>query len=234
MLSHLPIGMGLDFSWILIIISLIITAIAQARVSGAYAKYKKLPVRSGITGAIFAQNMLSNNGIHDVGIRAVQGELSDHYDPRTNTVNLSEKVYTDSSVASVAVAAHECGHVLQKYTNYGPMALRGAIVPVTNFCSQASFILILIGAIFSSFSFLVNIGAIIYFAVVIFQLVTLPVEFNASARALKYIEGSGVVAADELKGAKTMLKAAAMTYVASMLAAFLTFLRLILIANRRR
>lgn len=234
MLDHLPIGMGLDFSWILIIISLIITGIAQARVSGAYAKYKKLPVRSGITGAMFAQNMLSNNGIHDLGIKAVQGELSDHYDPRTNTVNLSEKVYTDSSVASVAVAAHECGHVLQKYTNYKPMSLRGAIVPITNFCSQASFILILVGIIFSSFSFLVNAGAIIYFVVVIFQLVTLPVEFNASARALKYIEGSGVVASDELKGAKSMLKAAAMTYVASMLAAFLTFLRLILIANRRR
>lgn len=234
MLGYLPIRMGLDWSWILIIISLIITVAAQAKVSGAYNKYKRLPVRSGVTGSSFAQQMLSANNIYDVAVRPVNGELSDHYDPRTNTVNLSEKVYTDSSVASVAVAAHECGHVLQKYTNYGPMALRGAIVPVTNFCSQASFILILIGIIFSSFSFLVNLGAIIYFVVVIFQLVTLPVEFNASSRALKYIESSGVVAADELKGAKSMLSAAAMTYVASMLAAFLTFLRLILIANRRR
>lgn len=234
MFNYLPMGADFGISWILIIISLIITLCAQVRISSAYSKYKKLPVRSGITGSMFAHQMLNDNHIYDVSVMPVNGELSDHFDPRTNTVNLSEKVYTDSSVASVAVAAHECGHVLQKYTNYGPMALRGAIVPVTNFCSQASFILILLGMVFSSFGFLVNLGAVIYFAVVIFQLVTLPVEFNASARALSYIESSGVVSADELKGAKTMLKAAAMTYVASMLAAFLTFLRLLTIANRRR
>lgn len=223
-----------DWTLLLLIPAFIITGIAQARISGAYRKYSRIPDRNGVTGAQFAQRMLNSNNISGVGIRPVQGELSDHFDPRTNTVNLSPEVYSGHSVASVAIAAHECGHVLQAYTGYMPMQVRSSIVPVVNLCSNLSFPLILIGMFFSAFSFLVDVGAWIFFAVVIFQLVTLPVEFNASSRALANIQASGVLAPDELQGAKAMLKAAAMTYVAGMLSAFLSFLRLLLIANRRR
>lgn len=230
--SGAMMGIG-AWNWILILVPLIISAIAQMQVTGAYRKYSRMPVYRNITGAQFAQQMLNDNNIHSVGIQPVPGELSDHYDPRTDTVNLSPKIYRDSSVASIAVAAHECGHVLQKYTGYGAMKLRGALVPATNLCSQASFFLIMLGIIFSAFSSLVTIGAWMYFVVVLFQIVTLPVEFNASHRALQYINASGVLEPGEEAGAKAMLRAAAMTYVASMLAGFLTFIRLLLIARGR-
>lgn len=223
-----------DWTLLLLIPAFIISGIAQARISGAYRKYSRIPDRAGVTGAQFAQRMLSSNNISGVTIQPVQGELSDHYDPRTNTVNLSPEVFAGHSIASVAVAAHECGHVLQAYSGYVPMRVRSSIVPAVNLCSNISFPLILIGMFFSAFSFLVDVGAWIFFAVVIFQLVTLPVEFNASSRALANLQASGVLSPDEQQGAKAMLRAAAMTYVASMLSAFLSFLRLILIANGRR
>ena len=222
------------WSLLLLVPAFIISGIAQARVSSTYRKYAQVPDRSGVTGAQFAAQMLRANQVTGVRIQPVGGELSDHFDPRDNTVSLSKDVYAGHSVASVAIAAHECGHVLQKFTDYVPMKIRHALVPVVNVCSQASMPLILVGMIFASFSALVDIGAWLFFATVIFQLVTLPVEFNASSRALANIQSSGVLTADELSGAKQVLSAAAMTYVAAMLSSFMSFLRLLLIANSRR
>lgn len=232
-------GGGGSFAWfdwtlLLLIPAFIISAIAQARVSSTYRRYAQVPDRTGITGAQFAADMLRRNNVTGIMIQPVNGELTDYFDPRTHTVNLSQNVYAGHSVASVAIAAHECGHVLQDYTNYAPMRMRAAIVPVANLCSNISMPLILIGLIFSSFSFLVSIGAWMFFAVVIFQVVTLPVEFNASRRALQNINAMGVLTPDEEQGARKVLSAAAMTYVAAMLSAFLSFLRLIIIANGRR
>ena len=223
-----------DWTLLLLIPAFIISAIAQARVSSTYRKYAQVPDRSGTTGAQFAAEMLQRNHVTGITIQPVSGELTDHFDPRTHTVNLSQNVYAGHSVASVAIAAHECGHVLQDYTDYAPMRMRAAIVPVANLCSNISMPLILIGFIFSAFSFLVSVGAWMFFAVVIFQVVTLPVEFNASNRAMQNIAAMGVLTAQEEQGARKVLNAAAMTYVAATLSAFLSFLRLIIIANRRR
>lgn len=222
------------WSLLLLIPAFIISGIAQARVSSTYRQYSSVPDRSGTTGAQFAAQMLRANDVNGVRIQPVGGTLSDHFDPRNDTVNLSQDVYSGHSVASVAIAAHECGHVLQKFTNYAPMKMRSAIVPIVNVCSNMSMPLILLGMIMSSFSVLVDVGAWLFFATVVFQVVTLPVEFNASSRALRNIEVSGVLTADELQGAKKVLSAAAMTYVAAMLSAFMSFLRLVLIANSRR
>ncbi len=222
-----------DWTWLLLIPALIVTIFAQAKVSSAYGKYSKIPNSRGISGAEYADGMLKRNNVNAVHIASVGGQLSDNFDPRTRTVNLSDGVYSGRSIASVAVAAHECGHVLQKETGYKPMAFRSAIVPITGICSRLAFPLILIGLIFSTVSVLAYIGAWVYFVVVIFQLATLPVEFNASKRALADIQASGVFDATEQEGAKKMLSAAAMTYVAALLAGFLSFLRLLLIARRR-
>ncbi len=222
-----------DWTILLLIPAFIITAWAQVKVTSTYKKYAKVPVQSGVSGAEFAQTMLQSNNVRGVQLQPVKGQLTDNFDPRSNVVNLSEDIYSGKSIASVAVAAHECGHVLQHETEYGPMKVRAALVPVVNLCSKAALPLILIGLIFA-FPPLATIGAWIYFAMVIFQLVTLPVEFNASHRGLDNIKASNVMTAEEQVGAKQMLMAAAMTYVAAMLATFLSFLRLLLISNRRR
>ncbi len=221
-----------DWTWLLLIPGLIVTIIAQARVSSTYKKYAKIQSKSGVSGADFARTMLKQNNVSGITVNSVQGTMTDHFDPRTNAVNLSEKVYKDHSISSVAIAAHECGHVLQKEKKYGPMSVRTAIVPAVNICSKLAFPLIIIGIIFSSMTVLVEIGAWIYFGAVIFQLVTLPVEFNASKRALNNITASGVLTQEEQVGAKKVLSAAALTYVAALLASFLSFLRLLLIARR--
>ena len=180
--------------------------------------------------------MLRQNGVTGVTVRSVPGNMTDHFDPRSQTVNLSEGVYAKHSIAAVSIAAHECGHVLQKEKKYGPMRVRNAIVPVVNFATKLAFPLILIGILFSArtpgMGVLVDIGAWVYFAVVIFQLITLPVEFNASKRAMANISASGVLTAQEQTEAKRMLNAAAMTYVAAMLASFLSFLRLLVLSRR--
>ena len=177
-----------DWTWLILIPAFIITIWAQARVSNAYKKYSQIPAKSGVTGREFAQSMLRQNGVDGVAVRPVAGDMTDHFDPRNNTVNLSEGVYAKHSIAAVSIAAHECGHVLQKDKKYGPMRIRNAIVPVVNFATKLAFPLILIGILFSArvpgLEVLVDIGAWVYFAVVIFQLVTLPVEFNASKRAM--------------------------------------------------
>ena len=226
-----------DWTWLILIPAFIITIWAQARVSNAYKKYSQIPAKSGVTGREFAQSMLRQNGVDGVAVRPVAGDMTDHFDPRNNTVNLSEGVYAKHSIAAVSIAAHECGHVLQKDKKYGPMRIRNAIVPVVNFATKLAFPLILIGIFFSArvpgLEVLVDIGAWVYFAVVIFQLVTLPVEFNASKRAMANISASGVLTVQEQTEAKRMLSAAAMTYVAAMLASFLSFLRLFLLSRRR-
>ncbi|WP_066685267.1 zinc metallopeptidase [Christensenella intestinihominis] len=227
----------LDWTWLLLIPALIVTIWAQAKVSSAYKKYSQIPAQSGVTGREFAQSMLRQNGVDGVAVQPVAGDMTDHFDPRNNTVNLSEGVYAKHSIAAVSIAAHECGHVLQKYKKYGPMRVRNAIVPVVNFATRLAFPLILIGILFSArvpgLEILVSIGAWVYFAVVIFQLITLPVEFNASKRAMANISASGVLTVQEQTEAKRMLSAAAMTYVAAMLASFLSFLRLFLLSRRR-
>ena len=226
-----------DWTWLILIPAFIITIWAQARVSNAYKKYSQIPAKSGVTGREFAQSMLRQNGVDGVAVRPVAGDMTDHFDPRNNTVNLSEGVYAKHSIAAVSIAAHECGHVLQKDKKYGPMRIRNAIVPVVNFATKLAFPLILIGILFSArvpgLEVLVDIGAWVYFAVVIFQLVTLPVEFNASKRAMANISASGVLTVQEQTEAKRMLSAAAMTYVAAMLASFLSFLRLFVLSRRR-
>lgn len=226
-----------DWTWLLLIPAFIITIWAQARVSSTYKKYSQIRAQSGVTGREFAQSMLQQNGIDGVRVQSVEGDMTDHFDPRDNTVNLSEGVYNKNTIAAVSIAAHECGHVLQKYKKYGPMQVRNAIVPVVKIASNIAFPLILISILFSAripgLEILATIGVWVYFAVVIFQLVTLPVEFNASNRAMENIESSGVLSAQEQVEARKMLNAAAMTYVAAMLASFLSFLRLFLIANRR-
>lgn len=163
----------------------------------------------------------------------IGGTLSDHYDPRSRVLRLSQDVYRGTSITSVAVAAHECGHAIQHARGYAPLTIRGAIVPVVNFASNASWILIMVGLFMSSFNFLLKIGILLFAATVVFQLVTLPVEFNASSRALAQIESLGIVSHDERRESRKVLKAAALTYVAAAATAVLQLLRLITIANRR-
>ena len=225
--------MYFDATYLLVILAAVISMIASARVKSTYAKYAKIASASGMTGAETAKRILRENGIRDVTVQHVAGNLTDHYDPRTKTVNLSDTVYGSTSVAAVGVAAHECGHVMQHHTGYVPLSVRTAIVPVANFGSMASWPIILIG-LFLSMGFLVEIGVFIYVGVVLFQMVTLPVEFDASRRALIQLNTQGILAPGEVAQSKKVLSAAAMTYVASAAAAVLQLIRLMSIANRRR
>ncbi|HBU11487.1 MAG TPA: hypothetical protein DEB31_01765, partial [Clostridiales bacterium] len=204
-----------DWTWLILIPGLILSIWAQVKVSSTYKKYSKVPAQSGVSGAEFARSMLRQNNVQGVTIQSIEGNMTDHFDPRNNTVSLSEGVFAGHSIAAVAIAAHECGHVLQKATRYGPMKVRHRLAPVASVCSNLAFPLLLIGMFFSAMRILIDIGAWVFFAVVIFQLVTLPVEFNASRRALSNIETSGVLTATEQVEAKKVLSAAAMTYVAA-------------------
>ncbi len=230
--------------------ALIISLIAQAKVKSTYSKYSKVINRMGITGAEAARRVLSAGGVTNVQITSVGGNLTDHFDPRTNTIRLSDGVYGKSTVAAVGIAAHEAGHALQHAEGYVPNKIRSALVPVTNIGSRIGWILIIIGFAMSGVSYyyystpttynspvgdaLVAIGIILYSTSLLFTLVTLPVEFNASKRALKIIEGTGMLQGEEYEGAKKTLTAAAMTYVAAALTALLQLLRIITIAKRRR
>ncbi len=219
---------------ILVVPALLISVWAQFKVKSTYAKYSDKLVSNGMTGADVTRYIQQVNGIH-TDIQAVAGELSDHFDPRTNVVRLSEGVYGRSTVAAVGIAAHETGHALQHAEGYGPVKLRTAMVPVTNFASGLSPILILLGIVMSMDA-LAYVGIALFSMATLFQLVTLPVEFNASARAVAALESSGQFTEDELKGVKKVLTAAALTYVAALLVSLMTLLRLILIVggNGRR
>lgn len=230
--------------------AIIISLIAQSKVSSAYSKYSKVINRMGITGAEAARKVLSAGGVTNVQITSVGGKLTDHFDPRSNTIRLSDGVYGQTTVAAIAIAAHEAGHALQHAEGYLPNKIRSVLVPISNIGSRIGWILILIGFAFSGVSYyyystpttydspigdaLITIGIILYSTSLLFTLITLPVEFNASKRALKIIESTGMVQGEELVGAKKTLTAAAMTYVAAALTALLHLLRIILIAKRRR
>jgi len=225
-----------DPTYILVVIGAVICMIASARVKGTFNKYSQLRSMSGMNGAQVAQRVLQAAGIYDVQVRHVSGSLTDHYDPRTKTVNLSDPVYNATSVAALGVAAHECGHAIQHAKSYAPLSIRSALVPIANFGSMLAWPVILIGLLFNTRSsgLIIDIGILLFSAAVLFQLVTLPVEFDASRRALVMLRTQGILADEELRYTRRVLKSAALTYVASAAAAILQLLRIILITNGRR
>lgn len=225
-----------DPTYILVVIGAVICMIASARVKGTFNKYSQLRSMSGMNGAQVAQRVLQAAGIYDVQVRHVSGSLTDHYDPRTKTVNLSDPVYNATSVAALGVAAHESGHAIQHAKSYAPLSIRSALVPIANFGSMLAWPVILIGLLFNTRSsgLIIDIGILLFSAAVLFQLVTLPVEFDASRRALVMLRTQGILADDELRYTRRVLKSAALTYVASAAAAILQLLRIILITNGRR
>lgn len=226
-------GYYFDPTYILIIIAAIISLIAQWRVNSAFSKYSRVASMSGMTGAQAARMILQSNGINDVSVQRISGKLTDHYNPSTKVLNLSESVYGSTSVAAIGVAAHECGHAIQHARGYFPLSLRTALVPVANIGSQLSWVFIIVGAILSFNQTLITIGIIMFSAAVLFQLVTLPVEFNASARALEQLESNGILYRDEVSQTRKVLSAAALTYVAAAATAILQILRLIILFGGR-
>lgn len=221
----------LDPTYIMVLIGAVICLVASARVKSTYAKYNKVRSACGLTGAQAAERMLQMSGIYDVKVQHISGNLTDHYNPAKKTLNLSDSVYNSTSVAAIGVASHECGHAIQHQKAYVPLQLRTAIVPVANIGSTLAWPLIIIGLLFNSTmsSVLISVGIWAFSLAVLFQLVTLPVEFNASARALNFLDTTGTLSQEELEGTKKVLKAAALTYVASAAAAILQLLRLILL-----
>ena len=223
-----------DWTMILVIPGLLLGLWAQMRVSSAFRKYSVVHARSGMSAEDVARSMLNQAGCGNVSIRSVSGNLTDHYDPRNNTLRLSDGVYGSTSVAAIGVAAHECGHACQHNTSYVPLTIRNAMAPVVSFGSNAVFPILLLG-IFVSSQTLLNIAILLYLFVVLFQLVTLPVEFNASHRALVTLEEGAYLAGDEVPCARKVLRAAALTYVAAALSSMLQLLRLFLLyGNRNR
>lgn len=219
---------------ILVVPAIIISLIAQANVKSTYRKMSSVQNRKNITGAQAAYSVLSFCGLaNTVRIENVAGNLTDHYDPRTNVIRLSNGVYSGTSIASIGIACHEAGHAIQHAEGYAAIKIRNAILPVANFGSSAGVLIAILGY-FLGYQAIVNIGIILFAAVVVFQLVTLPVEFNASSRAMKLIAEKGLLYEDELPKARKVLTAAAMTYVASLLVSIMSLLRLILRTNRRR
>ena len=216
-----------DPTYMLIIISALISLFAQFLVNSRFSKYSRVRSRSGMTGAQAAERILQSQGIYDVAIQRVSGKLTDHYDPRNKTLNLSDAVYASTSVAAVGVAAHECGHAIQHARGYVPLSFRSALVPVANIGSQLSWLFIILGIFFGGSHTLIMIGILMFSAAVLFQLVTLPVEFNASGRALKLLSETGILQKDEVSDTRKVLSAAALTYVAAAATAVLQLLRLL-------
>lgn len=229
-----PYGFYYDWTYILVLIGAVVSLIASARVNSTFHKYARERSLSGMTGAQAAEAILHNNGIYDVRVERVSGSLTDHYDPRTKTVRLSDSVYNSPSVAAIGVAAHECGHVMQHEEHYTPLELRTMLVPVANIGSHIGIPIILLGIILGGSPLLVNIGIWVFSLAVLFQIVTLPVEFDASRRALVCIEKYGIVTREEKAKSAKVLRAAALTYVAAAAASVLQLLRLILLFGNRR
>lgn len=221
-----------DPTYILLIIAMLLSLAASAKLKSTFAVYRRMESASGMTGAEAAQRILRNAGVYDVRIEPIRGELTDHYDPRTKVVRLSEPIYNKTSLAAVGVAAHECGHAIQHATNYAPLNFRSALVPVANLGSTLSWPLFLAGLVMS-FRPLLTAGILLFTAAVLFQLVTLPVEINASSRALKLLNADGILAPQEVRGAKKVLTAAALTYVAALAGSILQLLRLLILAGGR-
>lgn len=226
-----PYYYGFDYTYFIYILpGLILALYAQAKISSAYEKYKKIGSSTNLSGAEVAREILDRNGLNYVKINLVNGKLSDHYDPRDKTLNLSRDVYYKNSIASVSIAAHEVGHAIQDSVEYVPLKVRATLVPLANLGTQLSFFLIILGFFFSVF--FIKLGIALFFFAVLFQIVTLPVEFNASNRAKKEL-ANGIISEDDLRGTREVLNAAALTYVASTIVAIGQFLRLLSIFGRR-
>ena len=222
-----------DSTIIILIPAIIFSIVAQIMVKSAFSEYSKVRNSRGLTGADAAREILDRNGLTNVRIEHISGSLTDHYDPTANVIRLSDDVYGSATVAAVGVAAHEAGHAVQYAEGYFPIKIRNAIIPVTRFGSSLSTPLVILGLLLSR-DFLITAGILLFCAVVLFQAITLPVEFNASGRALRTLRSSHFLEDDEMKGARRVLTAAAMTYVAAMLSALLSLIRLLAISGRRR
>ena len=229
-------GFYYDPTYVMVLIGVVICMLASANVNRTFQKYSRIRSHSGMTGREAAERLLHANGIYDVTVQRVAGNLTDHYDPRNKTLNLSDSTYASTSVAAIGVAAHECGHAVQHANGYAPLKIRGSLVPVANFGSTLAWPLILIGFLIQGNAsvLLINLGILLFSAAVLFQIVTLPVEFNASSRALKSLETNRILYTEEVADTRKVLRAAALTYVASAASAILQLLRLILISGGRR
>ena len=228
--------MYFDPTYMLVLIGVVICLAASAKMRSTFSRYSRIRNHSGMTGREAAEQVLHRAGIYDVRVEHVSGNLTDHYDPRSKVLRLSDATYGSASVAAVGVAAHECGHAIQHATGYAPLAFRSALVPVANFGSTIAWPLILIGLLFNSQSsvLFLNLGILAFSLAVLFQIVTLPVEFNASSRAISMLSGNGMLYEDEVQATRKVLTAAALTYVAGAASAILQLLRIILISNSRR
>jgi len=226
--------MYFHWSYIILLPGMLLTFFAQSRIRGQYARYSKVQSSLGMTGAQVAQTILSKMGVNHVKVEAVRGQLTDHYDPTAKAVRLSEGIYSSSSLAAAAVAAHECGHVLQDVQGYQFMNLRASLVPVANLGSQLGPMLIMAGIFMGQIPILLNLGILFFAGSIAFHIVTLPVEFDASRRALKLIDEFGILQGEENRGARAVLGAAALTYVATAIYSLLQLAQYLLIASSRR
>ena len=228
--------MYFDPTYMLVIIGVIICMLASAKMNSTFNKYSRVRNHSGMTGREAAEQILHRAGIYDVRVERVSGNLTDHYDPRSKVLRLSDATYGQCSVAALGVAAHECGHAIQHQVGYAPLKFRSALVPIANFGSTIAWPLIIIGLFFGSRSsvMFLNLGILAFSLAVLFQIVTLPVEFNASGRAIRILGDSGMLYPEEVRSTRKVLTAAALTYVAGAASAILQLLRIILLANSRR
>lgn len=224
---------GFDPTYALVIIGFILTLFASFGVQATFKKYDKISNSRGFTGASAARKILDENGLYNIRVEHIQGNLTDHFSPQENVIRLSDATYNSDSVAAIGVAAHECGHAVQHQVGYAPIKIRNSIVPAVNICNRLSMPIFIIGLLLG-LGQLALLGAVLFGAVLVFQLVTLPTEIDASRRALRTLSESYMLEGDELKGARKTLTAAAMTYVAAVAATALQFLRLLMLANRRR
>lgn len=224
---------GYDPTYFLMVIACIVALVAQLKVKSTFARYSKERSRTGLTGAEVAERILHSQGVYDVAIHPVKGELTDHYNPSNKTVNLSEAVYSSTSVAALGVAAHECGHAIQHAQGYAPLRFRSALAPVASIGSKLSWFFIIAGLFFSASHTLITVGIFMFSLAVLFQVVTLPVEFNASSRAVALLAQNGILYDDEIRGTKKVLGAAALTYVAAAATAIIQLIRLIIIFGGR-
>ena len=226
-------GYYFDWTYILVLIGAVISMIASAKVKSTYAKYGRVRSHGGLTAQEAARRILDNAGLRHVRIERIAGDLTDHYSPKELVLRLSDTTINSTSIAAIGVAAHECGHAIQHQEQYAPLNIRNAIVPVVNIGSKLSWPMILLGLLFGFTGFL-DLGILLFSLSLVFQLITLPVEFNASSRALQILGNTGMLYDDELRGAKKVLSAAAMTYVAAAIATLLSLLRLIILFGGRR
>lgn len=226
--------MYFDSTYLIVIPAIIFALIAQVMVKTTFNKYSSESNQHGYTAKEVARKILDENGLYNVSIEYISGNLTDHYDPSSNVIRLSDSVYNSTSVAAIGVVAHEVGHAIQHAQGYAPIKIRQAIIPITQIGSSLAVPLILIGMLFSALQWLIPVGIFLYTGVVLFQAVTLPVEFNASGRALKTLDENVILYKDEVRMAKKVLTAAAMTYVAAMFSSLMSLLRLILLSNRNR